>query len=260
MATPTSVRGYPSPGPQRIPVENILGFMTEQEWNECRSLGTFDYVVIGSSFCCLSFTKIVREKQPEAKILIIERGEYFHPDHFQTLPTVYAPSVRASETFHWKITKDTHNGEYLKFQHGMHNFFGGRSIFWSGWCPEPTEDEMEEWPVEVIEKVRNYFSQAKSLLNVIPANKISSENDAIFGKLQDIVYAKLQSAPSEIRGLTRVEHAPLAVRADMYRSVSHASVGRGLFVCVSVCLSARFLDSQKRVAHQAETDNCLEMN
>ena len=114
---------------------------------------------------------------------------------------MYAPSVRASETFHWKITEDTHNGEYIKFQHGMHNFFGGHSIFWSRWCPEPTEDEMEEWPDEVIKKVCNYFPEAKSLhAECDSCNEISSENDAIFGKLQDI-YAKLQSAPSEIVGL-----------------------------------------------------------
>ena len=42
--------------------------------NECRYKGDFDYVVIGSSFCGLSFTKRVLEKQPEAKILIIDRG------------------------------------------------------------------------------------------------------------------------------------------------------------------------------------------
>ena len=221
MATPTSVsdKGYPSPGPQCVTAEDILGFMSEKQWNECRSTGLFNYVIVGSSICCLSFVKKVRENQPDALILIVERGEYFHPDHFQTLPIVYGTSVRASETFHWKITEATHNGEYIKFQHGMHNFFGGRSLFWSGWCPEPTDDEMEEWPDEVIEKVRKYFPEAKSLLSVVPANEISSDNDAIFGKLQDLVYAKLQSAPSIIPGLTRVEHAPLAVRTDMHRSV-----------------------------------------
>ena len=225
MATPTRVsyKGYPNPGPQRISVEDILGFMTEKQWDECRTTRLFDYIVIGSSICCLSFVKKVLENQPDAKILIIERGEYFLPDHYQTLPKAYAPSVRASETFHWSITEDTHNGEYIKFQHGMQNFFGGRSIFWRGWCPEPTEDEMDEWPNEVIEKVRKYFPEAKSLLNVVPANKISSEKDAIFGKLQDLVYAKLQSARGEIEGLTRVEHAAMAVRADMYRSVIYLS-------------------------------------
>ena len=78
---------------------------------------------------------------------------------------------------------------------------------------------MAEWPAEVIEKVHKYFPEAKKLLNVIPANEISSENDAIFGKLQGFVYSNLQKASSEIEGLTRVTHAPLAVRADMYRSV-----------------------------------------
>ena len=214
-----SENGYPNPGPQRIPVEDIMNhiyFMTEKEWNECCYTGEFDYVVIGSSFCGLSFTKKVLEKQPEAKILIIDRGVYFHPEHFQNLPPAYSRTVGGkSETCHWKITEDTHNGEYIKYQHGMNNFFGGRSSFWSGWCPKPKKDEMAEWPVEVIRKVHKYFPKAMLLLNVIPADKISPKNakGKIFGKLQDIVYKRL------INELTRVEHAPLAVRADMYRSV-----------------------------------------
>lgn len=199
---------------------NNLYFMKEKQWNECRYKGDFDYVVIGSSFCGLSFTKRVLEKQPEAKILIIDRGVYFHPEHYQNLPPEYSRTEGGqSETFHWKISEDTHNGKYIKYLYGMNNFFGGRSSFWRGWCPEPTTDEMAEWPAEVIEKVHKYFPEAKKLLNVIPANEISSGNDAIFGNLQGIVYAKLQNAVSEIDGLTRVTHAPLAVRADMYRSV-----------------------------------------
>ena len=220
-----SKEGYPNPGPQFIPVEGIMNnlyFMTEKQWNDCRYTGDFDYIVIGSSFCGLSFTTRVLQRQPEAKILIIDRGVYFHPEHFQNLPPAYSRTVGGkSETFHWKITEETHNGEYIKYQHGMNNFFGGRSSFWSGWCPEPTADEMAEWPAEVIEKVHKYFPDAKSLLNVIPANEISPKNDEskIFGKLQHVVYNRLKNAPNEIPELTRVDNAPLAVRADMYRLV-----------------------------------------
>lgn len=227
MATPAngSTHGYPNPGPQYIPVEEIMNhlyFMTDKQWDDCRYTGDFDYVVIGSSICGLSFTQRIMKKQPEAKILIIDRGTYFHPEHFQNLPPEYSLTVGGqSETFHWKLTKATHDGEYIKYQHGMNNFFGGRSSFWSGWCPEPTRGEMTEWPDQVIEQVHRYFPKAKKLLNVIPADKISPKYDErkIFGKLQNDVYDQLKCAPKEIPEITRVDHAPLAVRANMYRSV-----------------------------------------
>ncbi len=121
--------GYPSPGPQRVPVDKImtdLYFMSDREWNEDRTTGGFDYVVIGSSFCALGFTHQMLKNNPEAKILIIERGAYFHPEHFQNLPPAYSETVGGrSETFHWKLTKKTHEGEYIKWQHGINNFFGG---------------------------------------------------------------------------------------------------------------------------------------
>jgi spermidine synthase len=48
----------------------------------------------------------------------------------------------------------------------MNNFFGGRSSFWSGWCPEPAREEMVELPEEVINAVHEYFPAAKQLLKV----------------------------------------------------------------------------------------------
>lgn len=216
--------GYPTPGPQHVPVDKImtdLYFMTDWEWNEARTTGDFDYVVIGSSFCALGFTHQMLKNNPKAKILIIERGAYFHPEHFQNLPPAYSMTVGGrSETFHWNITKKTHEGEYIKWQHGMNNFFGGRSSFWSAWCPKPTREEMAEWPDEVISAVHEYFPRAEELLNVIPSNMISSnegKRNVIFGELQQKIYDLVKCAPSEIEAITRVDFAPLAVKADMYR-------------------------------------------
>ena len=101
----------------------------------------------------------------------------------------------------------------------MNNFFGGRSSFWSAWCPKPTKKEMAGWPDEVISKVDEYFHLAEELLNVIPSNKISSNEgkNVIFGELQQKVYDLVKCAPSKIEAITKVDFAPLAVKADMYR-------------------------------------------
>ena len=216
--------GFPTPGPQHVSVDKVMTdiyFISDREWNAERSTGAFDYVIIGSSFCALGFTHQMLQNNPKAKILIIERGMYFHPEHFQNLPPAYSLTVGGkSETFHWNITDKTNEGEYIKWQHGMNNFFGGRSSFWSAWCPEPTKEEMTDWPQEVIDKVHKYFPAAKKLLNVILSNEISSKERkgmAIFGDLQERLYHLLKNAHSEIEVITRVDYAPIAVRADMYR-------------------------------------------
>ena len=229
MSQTTLEFGYPEPGPQEIPVDDIMNdiyFLTQKKWDQDRVSGNFDYVVIGSSFCALGFAYQMLANNPNAKILLIERGAYFHPEHFQNLPPAYCKTVGGkSETFPWKITEATHNGTYIHYQHGMNNFFGGRSSFWSAWCPEPTDEEMKDWPVEVIQKVRKWFPAARNLLNVIPADEISQgtnddqkkDTDTIFGELQHAVYDAAENAPQRVAAITRVLNAPLAVKADNYR-------------------------------------------
>ena len=227
LETPSQY-GYPTPGIQHVTANDVmisLYFMSDKEWETNRRHGNFDFVIIGSSFCALAFTQQALKNNPEARILIIERGVYFHPNHFQNLPPAYENTLGGvSETFHWSITKETHEGEYIKWQHGMNNFFGGRSPFWSGWCPEPTDEEMEGWPEEVMKVVHDYFPAANELLNVVPADEIfgkdrrSKRTKPVFGELQKSVQTVLlEQAPSRIEAVTRIFPAPLAVGASMYR-------------------------------------------
>ena len=221
-----SENGYPNQGRKEISVHDIMTniyFETDAQWEIDRNSGDFDYVIVGSSFCALGFTHQMLKKNPTVKIIIIDRGDYFLHEHSQNLPPAYPRTVRdESETFHWKITEETKNGEYIHSLRGMFNFFGGRSSFWTAWCPEPTDDEMADWPQEVIEKVKEYFPAAKDLLQVIPANEISAsgkDGNKIFGELQTVVYEKLEDTPSKMDTITRVLHAPLAVKADKCRYV-----------------------------------------
>ena len=216
--------GYPSPGPQNISSNDIMNnlfFLTDEQWDVERRQTDYDYVVIGSSFCAYAFIKQALKNKPDAKIMMLERGVYYHPEHFQNLPPAFVTTVGGtSETFPWRITKKTHEGQYIKWLHGMNNFFGGRSSFWSAWCPEPTDDELNEWPEETKKAIHSYFPAAKELLNVIPANEIHKDKpgvDPIFGELQGDIQEKLKDITSQIPVVTRCMPAPLAVGAEMYR-------------------------------------------
>ena len=225
-----SQHGYPAPNKIQCPTSAIamqdVFFVHESEWAPLRSSGEFDYIVVGSGFCGYAFVHRVLKNNPYAKILILERGDYFLPQHFQNLPLPFKDTLGGvSETFPWSITKSTHEGEYIKWQHGMVPYLGGRSIMWSAWCPEPEDGEMPGWPKEVTNAVHGYFKDAKDLLNVIPANEIFKKEDGrpgsaskpIYGVMQKGLEEELMKNKAKLPTVTRIIPAPLAVDAPHLR-------------------------------------------
>ncbi|HLY98904.1 MAG TPA: GMC oxidoreductase [Candidatus Angelobacter sp.] len=217
--------GFPTPGPQNPTGQDVMNhvfFVSSTEWKQLREEQQFDYIIIGSGFCGYAFAQRVLEKHPQSRILILERGPFFLPEHFQNLPLPYQQTLGGlSETFPWTLSLETHNGRYIKWQHGMVPFFGGRSIMWSAWCPRPTPKEMDGWPEPVIASAHRYYPEAEKLLHVIPANEIDQERDSpsprghrpIYGVIQEKLFDLLKEGLNKIPSATRVIPAPLAVGA-----------------------------------------------
>ena len=209
--------GYPTPGPQTPTGQNVMNhvfFVSDSEWKKVREEEEFDHIVIGSGFCALGFVERILENNPHSKILIIERGVFFLPEHFQNLPLPFKDTLGGlSEIFPWTLTSKTVKGEFIKWQHGMVPFFGGRSTLWSAWCPRPTKEEMINWPSEAIETAYKYFGSAERLLNVIPADKIRSvsEDRPVYAVLQKELQKILVDNIKKVPELTRIIAAPLAV-------------------------------------------------
>lgn len=177
--------GYPSPGPQHPDIQDIMNhayFLTEGQWKEARENNSYDYVIIGSGFCGYAFAKRVLEKDKNATILMIERGGFLLPTHFQNLGASYKKLVGPiSETFPWTLSQSTmlEKAPYRVTQHGMLPYFGGRSFLWSAWCPQPEEKQAEKWSPELLKSLsletgnhKSYFHQAKDLLHVHKSNEL----------------------------------------------------------------------------------------
>lgn len=207
-SSPNFNYGYPTPGPQKPTPQKVMNhqfFVSETDWKKVREEMNFDYVVIGSSFASLGFVERTLANNPHARILILERGPFFLPNHFQNLPVPYQKTLGGlSETFPWTLSANTWNGKYIKWLHGSVPFFGGRSIMWSAWCPRPTPTEMAGWPQQVVDTAQLYFKEAERLLNVVPV-------DSVFGVLQKELTARLQNNLAKVPSATRVMAAPLAV-------------------------------------------------
>lgn len=225
-STPNFNYGFPSPGPQSPTGSKVMDhvfFVSETEWKQVREQEHFDYIIIGSGFCALGFAEKIYQQDPQARILLLERGPFFLPEHFQNLPLPFQQTLGGlSETFPWTLSLDTIEPKdpkrsFIRWQHGMVPFFGGRSTLWSGWCPRPTDEEFEGWPAEVVAAAKAHFDSAEKLLNVIPADEIDHEGKVpsvqrpIFGTLQRQLTKAVQSQLGEVPALTRAIPAPLAV-------------------------------------------------
>ena len=211
-------------------------FLSEEGWKRAREQERFDYVVIGSGPCALAFVERVLHHDPHARILIIEGGPYFLPEHFQNLPLPYRYTLGGmSETFPWTLSARTARqpAGRISWQHGIVPFFGGRSIMWSSWCPRPAAAEMDGWSPTVVAAAQRNFDDAERLLNVVPADQVDdnldestksivAEQRPVYGvmqrELQDMLHSKLNQIPTA----TRVIPAPIAVGAGIQEGLDFA--------------------------------------
>jgi choline dehydrogenase-like flavoprotein len=218
--------GFPSPGPQHPNADKVMNhvfFTNNTDWKTLRETAQFDYIVIGTGFCSYAFCERTLKNNPNARILVLERGGFFLAEHFQNLPMPYKHTLGGlSETFPWTLSLKTHEGKYIKWQHGMVPFFGGRSIMWSAWCPRPTVPEMDGWPKEMIERAHRYFPEAERLLNVVPADELDKGDKApapgtrpIYGVMQAALTERMKKMLGEVESATRTMAAPLAVGAPL---------------------------------------------
>ncbi len=217
--------GFPTPGPQNPLGQQVMDhvfFLSKEGWKKACEEESFDIVIIGTGFCSLAVVERALTQDPQCRILIIERGSFFLPEHFQNLPLPFVNTLGGlSETFPWTVSALTASGSggNIRWQHGMVPFFGGRSTLWSSWCPRPTPKEMDGWPKEVIASAQKYFDSAEELLHVRAADKIDAGKNAamlkvaglkrpVYGKLQETIQQRLKT--HSVSGIYRTEAAPLA--------------------------------------------------
>ncbi|THU79690.1 FAD/NAD(P)-binding domain-containing protein [Dendrothele bispora CBS 962.96] len=194
--------GYPRPGIQSPTPSAATAahyFVDDATWSAILDRGEFDDVVVGSGHCALAYVDEALKRDPHRKILILERGGFWLPEHFQNPPLPFKMVLGGpSETFPWTLSTETRRIPELGFMHGSCPFFGGRSTFWSAWCPTPTLDLMRSYPKSMMKTAESsdFWEKCKSLLRVTPADQIS---DQIFAALQTDIDNALKSGCKEGR-------------------------------------------------------------
>ncbi|KAL1730889.1 hypothetical protein EV714DRAFT_209958 [Schizophyllum commune] len=216
---PNNQYGYPRPGPQSPTAAQATAahyFVEDPTWANILDHGQFQDVVVGSGLCALAYVDEALTKDPNRKILILERGGFWLPEHFQNMPLPFKLVLGGpSETYPWQLTTKTAEST-AKFMHGSCPFFGGRSTFWSAWSPRPVHkdkgiDLLRDFPQSMKDTVNapGFWKRCEDLLHVESANRI---NDPCFGQaLQREIQSRLDDGLHDIPTATMTEHARLAV-------------------------------------------------
>jgi hypothetical protein len=218
---------------------NMFLIISDATWANILDHGRFDYIVIGSGCTALAFIDEALKLDKNKRILCLERGgtlnsecpskwcpilfiaDFWLPSHFQNLPLPFNMVLGGpSETFPWTLSRKTFHTKELGFCHGSCPFFGGRSTFWSAWCPQPPVDLMRAFPESMTgtTETPEFWPTAKQLLHVTRAEKI---DDPIFAGLQKAIDAVLKKDLKKIPSAQSVESAPLAVGRESPKSTLH---------------------------------------
>ena len=138
------------------------------------------------------------------------RKDFWLPSHFQNLPLPFKMTLGGpSETFPWTLSRETYKSE-VKFCHGSARFFGGRSMFWSAWSPQPPTSLMRDFPpaMKALTQDEVFWRRARELLNITSAADI---DDTVYAGLQRNIDLRLQNISSVVPSADFSQPAQLAL-------------------------------------------------
>jgi hypothetical protein len=179
----------------------------------------FDAIVIGAGmFGAYCAEKIYRFGENDSlRVLVLDAGAVLVTEHIQNLarlgldaPTAIRLDPKKPRNEVWGLPWESNEA----FP-GLAYCIGGRSLYWGGWSPRLTTDDLDQWPQQVSDFLLNQYERTEKEIGVLPSA------DFITGTLFETLKSELQSVQSEVGTVTEVVEAPLAVQGN--------SPGSGLF-------------------------------
>jgi choline dehydrogenase-like flavoprotein len=202
---------------------DVLGRYACNTWAEIQQQQSaggypFDVIVIGAGmFGGYCAEKLYRQGvQQDTRVLLIDAGAFLLPSHIQNLPqrlggVIGGPDITSKSdagfrNVVWRVPWISNE----PFP-GLAYCVGGRSLFWGGWSPRLTANDLANWPPEL----RQYLTAGPT-----PAYQTSEEEIGVTPSTDYIVHASLYSAlktaldaaKPTVPTITEVGEAPLAVQ------------------------------------------------
>ena len=184
----------------------------------------FDAIVIGAGmFGGYCAEKLYRHGVSRAlRILLLDAGAFLLQSHIQNLPQQLGGKVGGPN---YPRTRDDASGTQnvvwgmpwisnIPFP-GLAYTVGGRSLFWGGWSPPLTPDDLKSWPRDVVtylnDPVAGYAATAAEIGTAVTTDFITQTAlyNALLNKMQGLL---------PLANITEVREAPLAVVGAAPRS------------------------------------------
>jgi len=178
-------------------------------------LRPFDIIIVGGGTfgSALAQQIFFSDTARSHRILVLEGGPFFLPEHVQNLPMLglnAGPPVKRTVGRAQPILNEVWGLAWhseLGFP-GLAYCIGGRSLYWGGWSPQFLDSEMppNRWPAKVIDDLNNrYFPEAAEQIGV------DVTNDFIFGELHTALRAQLLQGikAGQVTGAVPLNELPL---------------------------------------------------
>ena len=179
-------------------------------WDEVSNNGgdPFDVVVIGAGmFGGYIADKLYRGGSDIGlRVLVLDAGAFLAATHLQNLPRIGVGTGSMSAVTNNNQDPGPQNIVWGHPWHssqpfpGMAYCLGGRSIFWGGWAPRLTRDDLDQWPTTVVQYLDANYEEVEREIGVTPTT------DYISGALFDVLLKAFKAAGAD------TAEAPLAVQ------------------------------------------------
>jgi GMC oxidoreductase len=201
---------------------DVMGRFVCNTWDEAVNNGgkPFDAVVIGAGmFGGYCAEKIFRFGAPRnLRVLVLEAGPFLVPTHVQNLPRIGLDVPNP-------ILPSADNGQPRKLVWGMPwrsnvqfvgqaYCFGGKSLYWGGWCPRLLASDLAAWPLTVAQYLNHNYPVLEQQTGV------ADRTEFIQGPLFNLLKSKIANIilSSGVANLDSVEDPPLAVEGQSLAS------------------------------------------
>ena len=222
------------PNPARDDVQqtdfsyDVLGRYMCNNWQEVMAAQgaggyPFDVIIIGAGmFGGYCAEKLYRSGASSAlRILLLDAGAFLLPSHIQNLPQQLGGNVGGAK---YLRSRDDASGTqnvvwgmpWISNETfpGLAYCVGGRSLFWGGWSPALTSNDLANWPPDVA----TYLTSPDGYQKTADEIGTGTTTDFITQTPLFTALKNSMSAAIPLDGITEVKEAPLAVQGAAPRS------------------------------------------
>jgi len=140
----------------------------------------FDVIVIGSGMGGGILADALTDRDPGVETLVLDIGCLDFATHIYNMPG-NAPELDGRHQVRGWLKP---SGVHMGFDGGVHMNLGGRSVFWSGVIPKMRDWELQHWPKEIADYLRDDgYARAEKLMR--KHVNLGEYQQKLIGELQD---------------------------------------------------------------------------